>query len=43
LFTKYQDSKIKPNIFDTRNSFLLKMHNHKLRKEFLDSFNNINN
>lgn len=43
LYSKHQDPKVKPNIFDTRQSFLLKMHDDKLRNEFLDSFNRRNN
>ena len=43
FYSKQQDPKVKPNIFDTRQSFLLKMHDDKLRNEFLDSFNRINN
>ena len=30
----------KPSIYDTRDSFLLKMCNSKLRREFLDNYNN---
>lgn len=40
---KYQDPAMKPNIFDTRKSFLLKMHDDKLRNDFLNSFNRISN
>lgn len=43
FYSKQQDPKVKPNIFDTRQSFLLKMHDDKLRNQFLDSFNRINN
>lgn len=43
FYKKHQDPKVKPNIFDTRQSFLLKMHDDKLRNEFLDSFNRLNN
>ena len=43
FYSKQQDPKVKPNIFDTRQSFLVKMHNYKLRNEFLDSFNRRNN
>lgn len=42
-YAKYQDSRTKPNIFDSRQSFLLKMHDERLRNEFLNSFNRINN
>ena len=43
FYSKHQDPKVKPNIFDTRQSFLLKMHDDKLRNEFLNSFNRRNN
>ena len=43
FYSKYQDSKVKPDIFDTRQSFLVKLHDYKLRNEFLDSFNRRNN
>ena len=43
FYSKQQDPKVKSNIFDTRQSFLLKMHDNKLKNEFLDSFNRINN
>ena len=33
----------KPNIFDTRQSFLLKMHDLETRNKFLNSFNRMNN
>jgi len=39
FYFKYQDPKTKPNIFDTRQSFLLKMHDLVLRENFLNSFN----
>ena len=39
IYTKYQDKREKYNIFDTRQSFLLKMHDDKLRNDFLNSFN----
>lgn len=38
VYRKYQDRKTKPNIFDTRQSFLLKMHNPVMRYEFLQRF-----
>lgn len=31
FYAKHQDLKTKPNIFDTRQTFLLKMHDSKLR------------
>ena len=34
---------MKENVFDTRQFFLLKMHDDKLRNEFLDSRNSKNN
>lgn len=43
FYRKHQDPKVKPNIFDTRQSFLLKMHDDKLRNEFLNNFNCRNN
>lgn len=43
FYAKHQDPKVKQNIFDTRQSFLLKMHDDKLRNEFLDSLNSRNN
>lgn len=43
FYSKQQDLKVKPNIFDTKQSFLVKMHDYKLRNEFLDSFNRLNN
>ena len=38
-YAKHQDPKTKPNVFDTKQSFLLKMHDPKLRENFLNSFN----
>lgn len=38
FYKKQQNPKVRPNIFDTRKSFLLKMHNPVLRHEFLNSF-----
>lgn len=37
-YAKYQNRKVKPNMFDTRQSFLLKMHDDKLRNDFLSKF-----
>ena len=34
IYAKYQDKRTKQNIFDTRQSFLLKMHDNKLRNDF---------
>jgi len=42
FYAKQQDPKVKQNIFDTRQSFLLKMDDDKLRNEFLDSLNRKN-
>ena len=39
FYQKEQDPKQKPNIFDTRQTFLLKMHNRILRNNFLNSLN----
>ncbi len=43
IYAIFQDPKTKPNIFDTRKTFLLKMHNDELRTEFLNSLNRRNN
>lgn len=37
FYTKEQDPNMKPNIFDTRQSFLIKMHNPVMRKNFRKS------
>lgn len=42
IYKETQDPKQKPNIFDTRQTFLLKMHDDKLRNDFLNSFNRKN-
>ena len=39
FYKQYQNSRVKPTKFDTRQSFLLKMHDEKLRNDFLNSFN----
>ena len=39
FYQKQQDPEVKPNIFDTRQSFLRKMHDPVLRNNFLNSFN----
>lgn len=39
FYQQQQDPEVKPNIFDTRQSFLLKMHDPVLRNNFLNSFN----
>ena len=42
FYQKEQDPSQKPNIFDTRQTFLLKMHDDKLRNNFLNSLNSKN-
>jgi hypothetical protein len=42
FYQKYQDLELKPNIFDTRQTFLFKMHDPILRNNFLNSFNSEN-
>ena len=42
-YGRCQDPSVAPNIFDTRQSFLLKMHDTSAREKFLKSFNRINN
>ena len=37
FYAKHQDPQTKPNIFDTRQSFLLKMHVDQMRNGFLNS------
>ena len=39
IYAKYQNKREKYNIFDTRQSFLLKMHDDKLRNDFLNNLN----
>lgn len=39
IYEQYQDPKLKPNLLDTRQTFLLKMHDPVLRNNFLNSFN----
>lgn len=39
IYAKYQDKREKYNIFDTRQSFLLKMHDDKFRNDFLNNLN----
>lgn len=43
FYKKQQDPRSKPNIFDTRQTFLLKMHDSVLRNNFLNSYNRLNN
>ena len=40
FYVKQQDTNVKPNIFDTRQSFLIKMHNPVMRQNFLNSLKN---
>ena len=42
FYQQHQDPEVKPNIFDTRQTFLLKMHDPVLRNNFLNSFNSKN-
>lgn len=42
-YARYQDPSAAPNRFDTRQSFLLKMHDSSAREKFLKSFNRRNN
>ena len=42
FYAKQQDPNLKPNIFDTRQTFLLKMQDKNARTNFLKSFNNLN-
>jgi hypothetical protein len=39
-YKKYQNPKTLPNIFDTRQSFLLKMEDREVRENFLKTYNN---
>lgn len=39
---KFQDPKTRPNILDTRKSFLKKMENLEMREKFLESYNRVN-
>ena len=39
IYAKYQDKREKYNIFDTRQSLLLKIHDDKLRNDFLNNLN----
>ncbi len=43
IFAEYQDPRLKPNIFDTRQTFLFKMHDPLARKNFINSFNEVKN
>jgi hypothetical protein len=39
FYQTHQDPIVKPNIFDNRQSFLIKMHDKEMRMNFLKSFN----
>jgi len=41
FYAQQQDPKMKPNIFDTRQTFLLKMQDKTVRKKFLESLNRL--
>lgn len=38
FYTYYQNVKTSPNIYDTRQSFLLKMENEEMRNKFLKAY-----
>lgn len=38
FYKQYQDPKVQPNIFDTRQTFLRKMHDPKMLAKFLDDY-----
>lgn len=38
FYAYHQNPKVKPNIFDTRRSFLVKMQNRQMREKFLSSY-----
>ena len=40
FYKNHQNPKTLPNIFDTRQSFLLKMESREVRETFLNSYNN---
>jgi hypothetical protein len=41
FYAKHQDPKTIPNIFDTRQTLLLKMQDKTVQRDFLESFNNL--
>lgn len=41
FYARQQDSKIKPNIYDTRQTLLRKMHDKTVQADFLKSFNSL--
>ena len=40
IYKKFQDPQAEPNIFDTRQSFLRKMHDSEKRRNFLNTYKN---
>ena len=42
IYKKYQDPKISPNLFDTRQTFLKKMEDQEMREKFLENYNRLN-
>jgi hypothetical protein len=38
FYAHYQNPKVKPNIFDSRRSFLIKMQNFEMRNTFLKTY-----
>ena len=42
FYVKQQDLRTKPNIFDTRETLLLKMHDENTRTEFLNALKRLN-
>ena len=40
-FKKSHDPKTRPNLYDTRQTFLNKMENQEMRQEFLESYNKV--
>jgi hypothetical protein len=43
FYAYHQNPKVKPNIFDTRDSFLVKMQNPQMRDKFLSSYDRYHN
>ena len=41
-YNYYRNIKTPPNLFDTRESFLLKMHDPMVRRKWLNTFNKFN-
>jgi hypothetical protein len=42
FYAKQQDQTFKPNIYDIRQSFLLKMHDPVVRQNFINSYKRLN-